>query len=184
MEPSPSPRHAPAARRSQIHARRWFLLAIMCLSLVLVVMSVSGLVTAIPTMQQELDASASDVQWIIDAYAVVFAGTAAHRRCARRPVRPQARAARSASSSSGSAHSSRGSRPGASQVIAGRAVMGIGAAFVMPATLSIITTIFPPEERSRAIAVWAGFAGAGGALGPIVSGRAPRSRSGGVRPSS
>ena len=48
--------------------------------------------------------------------------------------------------------------------------MGIGAAFVMPATLSIITTIFPPEERSRAIAVWAGFAGAGGAIGPIVSG--------------
>src|SRR5204863_4661691 len=54
--------------------------------------------------------------------------------------------------------------------IAGRAVMGIGAALVMPATLSIITTIFPPEERTRAIAVWAGFAGAGGAIGPIVSG--------------
>src|SRR5262249_29427283 len=44
------------------------------------------------------------------------------------------------------------------------------AALVMPATLSIITTIFPPEERPRAIAVWAGFAGAGGAIGPIVSG--------------
>src|SRR6185312_5355766 len=56
------------------------------------------------------------------------------------------------------------------QVIGGRAVMGIGAALVMPSTLSIITTIFPPEERSRAIAVWAGFAGAGGAIGPIVSG--------------
>ena len=58
--------------------------------------------------------------------------------------------------------------------------MGIGAAFVMPATLSIITTIFPPEERTRAIAVWAGFAGAGGAIGPIVSG-ALLERSGGVR---
>ena len=56
------------------------------------------------------------------------------------------------------------------QVIAGRAVMGIGAAFVMPATLSLITAIFPPEERGRAIAMWAGFAGAGGAIGPIVSG--------------
>ena len=123
----------------------------MCLSLVLVVMSVSGLVTAIPTMQEELNTSASQIQWILDAYAIVFAGLAAHRRRARRPLRPQARAARRP----------RGVRVGslfaglassAAQVIAGRAVMGIGAALVMPATLSIITTIFPPEERHRAIA--------------------------------
>src|SRR5215510_16213742 len=59
----------------RIHGRRWFLLAMMCVSLVLVVMSVSGLVTAIPRMQEELDASASQVQWILDAYAVVFAGS-------------------------------------------------------------------------------------------------------------
>src|SRR5205807_7841927 len=58
-----------------IHARRWFLLAIMCLSLVLVVMSVSGLVTAIPTMQEALGASSSQIQWILDAYAIVFAGS-------------------------------------------------------------------------------------------------------------
>jgi hypothetical protein len=57
-----------------IYARRWFLLAIMCLSLVLVVMTVSGLNTALPTIQRDLDASASDLQWIVDAYAVVFAG--------------------------------------------------------------------------------------------------------------
>ena len=48
--------------------------------------------------------------------------------------------------------------------------MGIGAAFIMPATLSIITAIFPPHERTRAIAVWAGFAGAGASIGPIVTG--------------
>ena len=59
----------------RIHARRWFLLAMMCLSLVLVVMSVSGLVTAIPTMQEALGASASQVAWILDAYAIVFAGS-------------------------------------------------------------------------------------------------------------
>src|SRR5260370_35002753 len=58
-----------------IHGRRWFLLATMCLSLVLVVMSVSGLVTAIPRMQEELNASASHIQWILDAYAPVFAGS-------------------------------------------------------------------------------------------------------------
>ena len=58
----------------------------------------------------------------------------------------------------------------ASQVIASRAVMGIGAAFIMPATLSIITSIFPPHERPRAIAIWAGFAGAGASIGPVVTG--------------
>jgi MFS transporter, DHA2 family, integral membrane protein len=51
-----------------------------------------------------------------------------------------------------------------------RAVMGIGAAFVMPATLSIVTSVFPPVERPKAIATWAGFAGAGGALGPLLGG--------------
>src|SRR5262245_63704200 len=67
-------RARPLHEEPHIHARRWFLLAMMCLSLVLVVMSVSGLVTAIPTMQEALDASASQIQWILDAYAIVFAG--------------------------------------------------------------------------------------------------------------
>ena len=141
----------------------------MCLSLVLVVMSVSGLVTAIPTMQEELHASASEIQWILDAYAIVFAGAlltagALGDRFGRK------RALLFGLVVFGLGALVAGLASAAGQVIAGRAVMGIGAAFVMPATLSIITTIFPPEERTRAIAVWAGFAGAGGALGPIVSG--------------
>lgn len=153
----------------RIHSRRWMLLAIMCLSLVLVVMSVSGLVTALPTIQQDLGASASQLQWIVDAYAIVFAGLllsagAIGDRFGRK------RALLGGLVVFGAGALLAGLASGASQVIAGRAVMGIGAAFVMPATLSIITTIFPPHERSRAIAVWAGFAGAGGALGPIVSG--------------
>src|SRR3954463_12623384 len=69
-----SVRARPLHEEPHIYARRWFLLAMMCLSLVLVVMSVSGLVTAIPTMQEELHASASQIQWILDAYAIVFAG--------------------------------------------------------------------------------------------------------------
>src|SRR5215204_1450942 len=64
----------PLHEQPEIHARRWFLLAIMCLSLVLVVMSVSGLNTALPTIQRDLGASASELQWIVDSYAVVFAG--------------------------------------------------------------------------------------------------------------
>ena len=68
-------RARPLHEDPRIHGRRWFLLAMMCLSLVLVVMSVSGLVTAIPTMQEALNASASQIQWILDAYAIVFAGS-------------------------------------------------------------------------------------------------------------
>ena len=55
-------------------------------------------------------------------------------------------------------------------IIGARAVMGVGAAFVMPATLSILAHVFPPKERPRAIAIWAGFAGVGVAMGGIVSG--------------
>src|ERR1044071_283889 len=164
-----SDRARPLHEDPRIHGRRWFLLAMMCLALVVVVMSVSGLVTAIPTMQEELNASASQIQWILDAYAVVFAGSfltagALGDRFGRTRARLIGLFVFGASSLYAGLASS------APQVIAGRAVMGIGAALVMPATLSIITTIFPPEERGRAIAVWAGFAGAGGAIGPIVSG--------------
>jgi EmrB/QacA subfamily drug resistance transporter len=162
-------RARPLHEEPHIHGRRWFLLAMMCLSLVLVVMSVSGLVTAIPRMQEELNASASQIQWILDAYAVVFAGSlltagALGDRFGRK------RALLTGLVVFGTGSIVAGVASTASQVIVGRAVMGIGAALVMPATLSIITTIFPPEERGRAIAVWAGFAGAGGAIGPIVSG--------------
>jgi len=166
---SHSVRARPLHEDPRIHERRWFLLAMMCLALVLVVMSVSGLITAIPTMQEALAASASQIQWILDAYAIVFAGSlltagAIGDRFGRK------RALLSGLLVFGFGALFAGLASGAEQVIAGRAVMGIGAALVMPATLSIITTIFPPEERTRAIAVWAGFAGAGGAIGPIVSG--------------
>jgi EmrB/QacA subfamily drug resistance transporter len=120
-------------------------------------------------MQEELGASASQIQWVLDAYAIVFAGSlltagALGDRFGRK------RALLVGLVVFGAGSIVAGVASGASQVIAGRAVMGIGAALVMPATLSIITTIFPPEERTQAIAVWAGFAGAGGAIGPIVSG--------------
>src|SRR6476646_4242290 len=64
----------PLHEQPAIHARRWFLLAVLCLSLVLVVMTVSGLNTALPTIQNDLGASASELQWIVDSYAIVFAG--------------------------------------------------------------------------------------------------------------
>ena len=152
-----------------IHRRRWFLLAVMCLSLVMVVMSVAGLNVALPSMQRELDATASQLQWIVDVYALVFAALllpagALADRFGRKGALLVGLVVFAAGSVVG------GIATGAAQIIVGRVINGIGGAFVMPATLSLITTIFPPEERRRAIAMWAGFAGAGGALGPIVSG--------------
>ena len=159
----------PLHEQPSIHARRWFLLAIMCLSLVLVVMSVSGLNTALPTIQRDLGASASDLQWIVDAYAIVFAGLllsagAIGDRFGRRRALLAGLAVFGVGTFMGGVATS------SSQLIVGRAVMGIGAAFIMPATLSIITAIFPPHERTRAIAIWAGFAGAGASIGPVVTG--------------
>lgn len=149
--------------------RRWRVLAVACLSLVLVVASVSSLNVALPTLARDLDASGRELQWIVDAYALVFAGL----------LLPFG------------ALGDRYGRKGALQVglglfalcsvaltfagtplqlIAFRGIMGAAAALIMPATLSIITNVFPAEERARAIAIWAGFAGAGGAIGPVVSG--------------
>ncbi|HYH50238.1 MAG TPA: MFS transporter [Acidimicrobiia bacterium] len=152
-----------------IFRRRWFLLGIMCLSLVMVVMSVAGLNVALPSLQSDLSATASELQWIIDSYALVFAALllpagAIGDRFGRKRALVLGLVIFAAGSVVG------GIGTNAAQIIAGRIINGIGAAFVMPATLSLLTTIFPPNERRKAIALWAGFAGAGGALGPIVSG--------------
>ncbi len=152
-----------------IHQKRWYLLAILNLSLVLVVLSVSSLNVAIPTLQRDLSATATQLQWIVTSYAIVFAGLlltagAIGDRFGRRGAL-QAGLALFLFGSLVAGFAS-----GSSQIIVGRVIMGVGAAFVMPATLSLIATIFPPDERARAIAIWAGFAGAGGAFGPIITG--------------
>jgi EmrB/QacA subfamily drug resistance transporter len=152
-----------------IYGRRWILLGIMCLSLVMVVMSVAGLNVALPSMQRSLDASASELQWIVDSYALVFAALLLFAGAlGDRFGRKRALMVGLVVFGTGSVISGIGT--GAGQIIVGRVITGIGAAFVMPATLSLISTIFPPEERAKAIAIWAGFAGGGAALGPIVSG--------------
>ncbi len=159
----------PLYAQPQVRERRWLLLGVLCLSLVMVVMAVSSLNVAIPTIQRELGASATTLQWIVDAYALVFAGLlltagALGDRFGRRKALLMGLAVFGAGALvSGLAGS-------ASVIIVGRGIQGIGAALVMPATLSLITAIFPPEERQRAIAIWVGFAGAGAAIGPIVSG--------------
>jgi EmrB/QacA subfamily drug resistance transporter len=154
---------------SAVYHRRWLILAVLCISLLLVVTAVSSLNTALPTIQNRLGASGTQLQWIIDAYALVFAGLllpagALGDRFGRRGALQFglvvfAGAAFIASRSNN-----------ASQLIAMRAVLGVGAAFIMPATLSIILSSFPFHERPKAIAIWSAFAGVGAAFGPVTSG--------------
>jgi DHA2 family multidrug resistance protein-like MFS transporter len=152
-----------------VFKRRWAVLAVMSVSLVLVVMSVSGLNVALPTLVRDLGASASQLQWIVGAYALVFAALlltagAVGDRFGRKGALLGGFAIFAIGALASSAATT------ANQLIATRAVMGIGAALIMPATLSIIVSVFPPEERSKAISIWAGVAGLGGTLGQITSG--------------
>jgi EmrB/QacA subfamily drug resistance transporter len=151
------------------HPERKRVLAICCLCLVLVVIAVSSLNVAIPTILEDLEPSSTQLLWIIDSYALVFAGLlllagAIGDRFGRKG------ALLSGLTVFGLAALAASQAPNPEVLIATRAVMGVGAAFVMPATLSIVTSVFPPQERATAIATWAGFAGAGAALGPLMGG--------------
>ncbi len=153
----------------QAHPKRWQILAILNLSLVLIVASVSSLNLAIPSIQRALNATASELVWINAAYALVFAGLllpagAIGDRYGRKPALITGLSIFLISALIATLSES------ALQLIVLRGAMGIGAALTMPATLSIITVIFPREERAKAIAIWSGFAGAGGALGILASG--------------
>jgi len=151
------------------HPKRWTILVILNLSLILIVASVSSLNLAIPSIQRALDASASQLVWINASYALVFAGLllpagAIGDRYGRKPALIAGLTVFLASAVAATfAGDPR-------QLVVLRGLMGVGAALTMPATLSIITVVFPPEERAKAIAIWSGFAGAGGALGILASG--------------
>ena len=154
----------------QVQEKRWLIHAVMSLGLVLVVMSVSSINVALPTLVRDLGSTATDLQWIVDSYALVFAGIllfagALGDRFGRRGAFVFGLGIFAlASLLSAFAESS-------SELIAYRAIMGVGAAFVMPATLSIITNVFTDsKERTKAVALWAGFAGAGASIGPVASG--------------
>ena len=156
--------------KKQIHDKRWQIHAVMSVGLILIVMAVSSLNVALPTLVREIGATATDLQWIVDSYALVFAGLllfagALGDRFSRRSAFMAGLVVVSITSYMSSIAED------SQDLIIWRGLMGIGAALVMPATLSIINNVFSePKERTKAVALWAGFAGAGASIGPVVSG--------------
>jgi EmrB/QacA subfamily drug resistance transporter len=144
-------------------------LLVTCLALAAVVSAVASLNVAIPSIARDTHASQTELSWIIDAYALVFAalllpGGALGDRYGRRRVLLVGLVVYGAGSLAATAQAD------ASWLIGMRAVLGLGAALVMPATLSTITSTFPAEQRARAVGAWAGVAGASAILGLLTSG--------------
>lgn len=152
-----------------IYDRRWKILVVLCMSLLIVIVGNTSLNVALPTLARELNASTSSLQWMVDSYSLVFAGllfTAGTLgdRYGRKGALQFGLVLFLAGALVATFADSAGT------VIGSRALMGVAAAFVMPSTLSILTNVFPAHERPKAIAIWAGIAGGGSAIGPIASG--------------
>jgi EmrB/QacA subfamily drug resistance transporter len=154
---------------AETHDRRWWTLVVLCLSLLVTFVGNTSLNIALPTLARELDASTSQLQWSVSVYSLVFSGLlfiggALGDRFGRKGTLQLgllgfvAGAALAATASE------------MWQIIACRALMGAAAAFIMPSTLSILVNVFGPDERAKAIAIWAATTGAAGALGQLLSG--------------
>ncbi|MFD5698482.1 MFS transporter [Streptomyces lasiicapitis] len=159
----------PVERMDRPYARRWWALAVLCLSLLIAVMANTALTVAAPDMTRDLDLSSSDLQWVIDAYTVPYAALmlllgAIGDKYSRRGALVLGLVVLSAGAGAGALSDS------STAVIVSRAVMGVGAAMIMPATLSLLASTFPREERAKAITLWAATSGIAIAAGPLIAG--------------
>ncbi|MEV4433905.1 MFS transporter [Streptomyces sp. NPDC049555] len=151
------------------YKRRWAALGVLCISLLIIVMANTSLTVAAPDMVQDLGLGSSDLQWVIDGYTVPYAALmlilgAVGDKYSRRGALVLGLLVFGAASVAGSLVDS------GNGVIAARAAMGIGAAMIMPATLSLLAATFPRAERAKAITIWTATAGLAIAVGPLVAG--------------
>jgi EmrB/QacA subfamily drug resistance transporter len=153
-----------------VSSSRWVALGVLCTSLLVIVVDNTIVNVALPTLVRELGADVSELQWVVDAYTLVFAGllllagALGDRYGRRRTLLAGLLVFAAASTAAAFAGD-------VEMLIACRAVMGAGAAFIMPATLSLLVSVFEDErERATAVGIWAATAGVGVALGPVAGG--------------
>jgi EmrB/QacA subfamily drug resistance transporter len=150
--------------------RRWGVLLVLCLSVLLVSVDNTIVNVALPTIGRELSASTSDLQWVVDGYTLAFAallllGGALGDRFGRRRVLELGLVAFAVTSLLASLADSTG------QLVAGRAAMGVSAAAIYPATLALLVTTFTERrERATAIGIWSAVTGLSVAIGPVTGG--------------
>ncbi|MFI0540270.1 MFS transporter [Streptomyces sp. WSLK1-3] len=159
----------PVEKMERPYARRWWALLVLCLSLLMIVMANTALTVAAPDMTADLGLSSADLQWVIDGYTVPYAALmllfgAIGDKYSRRGALLLGLGVFGAGAVFGSYADS------ATTVIAARAVMGFGAAMIMPATLSLLAATFPRGERAKAITAWTATSGVAIAAGPLVAG--------------
>jgi EmrB/QacA subfamily drug resistance transporter len=151
------------------HPRRWSILAVVVVSLLVVVLDNTVLNIALPTIQADLGATQSELVWAIDSYIIVFAsllftwGVLGDRYGRKKILMIGLTLFGLASAACAFSDSS-------TMLIVFRGLMGVGGAAVLPVTLAIITVVFPPHERGKAIGAWAGAVGGAVALGPVLGG--------------